>query len=61
MFHLDLHRRQQQTNPDLVGILFIMKIDPTQSTTPFASIRAVSCFEEEDEVLVFHAQRLSHQ
>ncbi|CAF3972760.1 unnamed protein product, partial [Rotaria sp. Silwood1] len=27
------------TNPDLVGILFIMQIDPAQSTTPFASIR----------------------
>jgi tetratricopeptide (TPR) repeat protein len=39
------------TNPDLVGILFIMKIDPAQSTTTFASIRGVSYFPEEDEVL----------
>jgi tetratricopeptide (TPR) repeat protein len=38
-------------NPDLVGILFIMTIDPVQSTTPFASIRDVSYFPEEDEVL----------
>jgi hypothetical protein len=28
-----------------------MKIDPAQSTTPFASIRDVSYFQEEDEVL----------
>ncbi|CAF4982305.1 unnamed protein product, partial [Rotaria sp. Silwood1] len=39
------------TNPDLVGILFIMQIDPAQSTTPFASIREVSYFHMEDEVL----------
>jgi Tfp pilus assembly protein PilF len=39
------------TNPDLVGILFIMTIDPAQSTTPFASITDVSYFNKEDEVL----------
>jgi tetratricopeptide (TPR) repeat protein len=40
------------TNPDLVGILFVMAIDPAQSTTPFASITGVSYFEDkEDEVL----------
>jgi tetratricopeptide (TPR) repeat protein len=40
-----------QDNPDLVGILFIMKIDPAQLTTPFASIRDVSYFPGEDGVL----------
>jgi tetratricopeptide (TPR) repeat protein len=40
-----------QENPDLVGILFIMKIDPDQSTTPFASIGDVSYFQGENEVL----------
>ena len=40
-----------QTNPDLVGILFIMNIDPAQSTTSFASIHDVSYFQGEDEVL----------
>jgi hypothetical protein len=40
-----------QENPDLIGILFIMKVDPAQSTTPFASIRGVSYFQGEDEVL----------
>jgi tetratricopeptide (TPR) repeat protein len=40
-----------QYNPDLIGILFIMTIDPSKSTTPFASINDVSYFQTEDEVL----------
>jgi hypothetical protein len=40
-----------QQNPDIVGILFIMKIDPSKSSAPFASISHISQFEEEDEVL----------
>jgi Tfp pilus assembly protein PilF len=40
------------TNPDLVGILFVMAIDPAQSTTPFAAVTGVSYFKDkEDEVL----------
>jgi tetratricopeptide (TPR) repeat protein len=40
------------SNPDLVGILFVMTINPSQSTTPFASITDVSYYKEkEDEVL----------
>ncbi|CAF1211270.1 unnamed protein product [Adineta steineri] len=42
---------QAATNPDLVGILFVMSIDPTHSTTPFASVSDVSYFHTEDEVL----------
>ena len=38
-------------NPDQVGVLFIMKIDPTQSTAPFASIAGISKFKTEEEVL----------
>jgi tetratricopeptide (TPR) repeat protein len=39
-------------NPNLVGIFFIMTIDPAKSTTPFASISDVSYFKDkEDEVL----------
>ncbi|CAF0848007.1 unnamed protein product [Adineta steineri] len=38
-------------NPDLIGILFIMKIDPSKSTTPFASVQGCSYYEEEDEIL----------
>ncbi|CAF1280851.1 unnamed protein product [Adineta steineri] len=43
--------QQAATNPDLVGILFVMSINPTHSTTPFASISDVSYFHTEDEVL----------
>ncbi|CAF0889357.1 unnamed protein product [Adineta steineri] len=39
------------TNPDQTGVLFIMKINPEQSTTVFASIAGISKFQEEDEVL----------
>ncbi|CAF0820791.1 unnamed protein product [Adineta steineri] len=38
-------------NPDQVGVLFIMKVNPAQSTTPFASITGISDFHEEEEVL----------
>ncbi|CAF0916877.1 unnamed protein product [Adineta steineri] len=42
---------QAATNPDLVGVLFVMSINPTHSTTPFASLTDVSHFDDEDEVL----------
>jgi Tfp pilus assembly protein PilF len=39
-------------NPEMVGVLFVMTIDPSKSTIPFASITNVSYFKEkEDEVL----------
>jgi tetratricopeptide (TPR) repeat protein len=38
-------------NPDLVGILFVMTIDPSKSTAPFASIAGVSYYPTEDEIL----------
>ncbi|CAF0765405.1 unnamed protein product [Adineta steineri] len=38
-------------NPDLVGILFVMSINPTDLTSPFASITDVSNFHMEDEIL----------
>ncbi|CAF3505461.1 unnamed protein product [Adineta steineri] len=40
-----------QTNPDLIGVLFVMTVDRSQSTTPFASITGISAFPEEEEVL----------
>ncbi|CAF1428107.1 unnamed protein product [Adineta steineri] len=43
--------QQAATNPDLVGVLLVMSINPTHSTTPFASITGVSYFHTEDEVL----------
>jgi tetratricopeptide (TPR) repeat protein len=39
------------SDPNLVGILFVMTIHPSQSTSPFACIKNVSNFQEEDEVL----------
>ncbi|CAF1475063.1 unnamed protein product [Adineta steineri] len=42
---------QATTNPDLVGILFVISINPTESTTPFASVSNASYFYTEDEVL----------
>ncbi|CAF3996694.1 unnamed protein product [Adineta steineri] len=39
------------SNRDLVGILFVMTIDPSQSTTPFALISDISAISVEDEVL----------
>ncbi|CAF0821783.1 unnamed protein product [Adineta steineri] len=39
------------TKADMVGILFIMTIDSRDSSTPFASIKEVSYYEVEDEIL----------
>ncbi|CAF0898124.1 unnamed protein product [Adineta steineri] len=39
------------TEPDTVGILFIMSIDPCIKSPPFAFIKEMSCFQEEDEIL----------
>ncbi|CAF3829719.1 unnamed protein product [Adineta steineri] len=39
------------TNPDLIAVLFVMKVDLSQSTIPFASIAEISFFKEEEEVL----------
>ncbi|CAF0899213.1 unnamed protein product [Adineta steineri] len=38
-------------NPDQVGVLFMIKINPTRTTTPFASIAGISDFQKEEEVL----------
>jgi tetratricopeptide (TPR) repeat protein len=38
-------------DPDSVGILFVMTIDPSKSKTPFASINGISYFPDEVEVL----------
>ncbi|CAF1475828.1 unnamed protein product [Adineta steineri] len=43
--------RRAAINLDLVGILFVMSINPTHATTPFASVSNVSYFHTEDEVL----------
>ncbi|CAF1362937.1 unnamed protein product [Adineta steineri] len=38
-------------NPDQVGVLFIIQINPAQLTTPFASIAGISAMKKENEVL----------
>jgi tetratricopeptide (TPR) repeat protein len=40
-----------QANPALMGILFVMTIDSSTSSAPFASINGMSQFADEDEVL----------
>ncbi|CAF0790757.1 unnamed protein product [Adineta steineri] len=37
--------------PDMVGIFFVMSIDPCLKSTPFASIKKESYFKEEEEIL----------
>jgi tetratricopeptide (TPR) repeat protein len=43
--------RRTVTTSDLVGVLFILKIDPSLSTTPFANINNVSYYQREEEIL----------
>ncbi|CAF1152675.1 unnamed protein product [Adineta ricciae] len=38
-------------NRDVISVLFVITIDPKQSTTSFASVRHISQFPEEEEVL----------
>jgi tetratricopeptide (TPR) repeat protein len=38
-------------NVDMVGVLFQMSIDPSVSSTPFASIQSISYFKTEEEIL----------
>ncbi|CAF4171589.1 unnamed protein product, partial [Adineta steineri] len=43
--------RDASTEPNKVGIFFIMSIDPCLKSTPFASIKEESYFKEEEEIL----------
>ncbi|CAF1136919.1 unnamed protein product [Adineta steineri] len=38
-------------NADMVGILFVMSVDPNVKSAPFSSIKELSYFREEDEIL----------
>jgi len=40
-----------QYDQELIGVLFEITVDPSNSSTPFANIRSVSYFQEEDEIL----------
>ncbi|CAF1076303.1 unnamed protein product [Adineta steineri] len=43
--------QKASTNPDLIGVLFVMQINTSYQTTPFASVSNVSCFHTKGEVL----------
>jgi hypothetical protein len=45
--------RRALPNQDMVGVLFVMAIDPSKSTTPFASITEVSFFQKDEEEVLF--------
>ncbi|CAF1129348.1 unnamed protein product [Adineta ricciae] len=47
---LELIRKKEQTT-DSVQILFVMTIDPSKSSTPFANISSQSNFQKEEEIL----------
>jgi tetratricopeptide (TPR) repeat protein len=47
---LNFARRTMATS-SLVGILFILTIDPLMSSTPFADVRDVSAYQTEEEIL----------
>jgi hypothetical protein len=47
---LNFARRMVNTS-DKVGVLFIMKINPSISATPFANVRNASYFQGEEEIL----------
>ncbi|CAF1311807.1 unnamed protein product [Adineta steineri] len=46
-----LFARSASDNADIVGILFKMLIDPRVKSVPFASIKEVSYYNEEEEIL----------
>jgi tetratricopeptide (TPR) repeat protein len=45
--------KEAAKNPDLVGILFVMTINPAQSTTPFASVIDFSVFKKKEDEMLF--------
>ena len=49
---LDIARRAL-INPDLIGVLFQMTVDPSQTTTPFASIKDIGYLQGEDDEILF--------
>jgi tetratricopeptide (TPR) repeat protein len=43
--------RRTMTTSNLVGVLFILRIDPSISATPFANVKNVSSYQGEEEIL----------
>ena len=40
-----------QYNPDLIGVLFVITVNPSISVTPFAKVANLGHFQEEEEIL----------
>lgn len=47
---LDFARRSMQTT-DVIGVLFVMNIDPSISSTPFADVSYIAYYQTEEEIL----------
>jgi Tfp pilus assembly protein PilF len=45
--------RRSMTNSDLAGVLFVLKIDPSISATPFADVGNVSYYKEKEKEILF--------
>ncbi|CAF1454263.1 unnamed protein product [Adineta steineri] len=43
--------RKQKLNLDEIGVLFVIQVDPSKSSIPFANVRDVSFYPKEDEIL----------
>ena len=41
------------SNPEFMGVLFVMTIDPSQSTTPFASVASVGVYANRESEILF--------
>jgi len=52
--------RNALPNSDMVGILFVMTIDPAKSTTPFASIVDVSYYQDAENEVLFSMHTVFH-
>ncbi|CAF0777012.1 unnamed protein product [Adineta steineri] len=48
-----LYAESASQNPDLIGILFQMEIDPTVSTAPFVSLDNISHFGDQEKEILF--------
>lgn len=49
---LDMARRAL-ANPDLLGVLFRLTVDPSQTTTPYASIKDIGYLQGQDDDFLF--------
>jgi tetratricopeptide (TPR) repeat protein len=43
--------REMMEHSELVGILFVISVNPSVQSTPFANVRNVGCYPQEEEIL----------